>query len=203
MKKIYSFLIVSAIGASAFLSPSTVKAQALEQGNVSLDLYYGFGSLSKSFLKLITDNSTAKSSFLGPMGLKFEYMASDKIGVGAEFNYTSYNIEWNEVDSATSVNFNYKYTRTIVRIMPRFNIHFGSNENFDGYFGIAAGYRQAFNKWESNDPSYDGSTSGTLIPFAMRIALGGRYFFTDNFGIHMELGLGGGAMIHGGLSLKF
>ncbi|MFT7158553.1 MAG: hypothetical protein ACI8Q1_003586, partial [Parvicella sp.] len=33
--------------------------------------------------------------------------------------------------------------------------------------------------------------------------LGGRYFFTDNIGMNLEFGVGGGALIQGGLALKF
>ena len=39
-------------------------------------------------------------------------------------------------------------------------------------------------------------------PFSMRVCLGGRYFFTENYGLVGEIGLGG-ALVRAGLSIKF
>lgn len=203
MKKIYSLAIATGVLFAAFLAPRQANAQALEQGNSSLDIYYGSPSLLKTVIKSVTDNSSAKLSALGPVGAKFEYMVSDKVGVGLEYNYTSYDVTWNQVDSASQVNYHYEFKYAVNRIMPRFNIHFGSSENFDGYFGVAAGYRFGSVTYNSNDPNYNGSWKSNPIPFAMRVAVGGRYYFTDNFGLHLEFGLGGGSLLQGGLSFKF
>jgi hypothetical protein len=54
------------------------------------------------------------------------------------------------------------------------------------------------------DPFYEDDVKvKNLYPVAFRFALGGHYFFTDNVGIGMELGIGGGAIINGGLAFKF
>jgi hypothetical protein len=41
-----------------------------------------------------------------------------------------------------------------------------------------------------------------LLPFSMRLCTGIRYYFSDNIGANMELGLGG-PLVSLGLSLKF
>lgn len=193
--------IITALG--IFSAQPQAKAQALSQGNKAIDVYYGVFSVARS---LVNENAT-NIKFLGPIGFQFEYLASDKMGVGIDFNYTS--ITWEEdrtvTDSVTSNTTTYhdKASRTVIRFMPRFNIHFGSSESFDGYFGIAAGYRQATYKYTTNDPNYSDDSFSGSIPFAMRICLGARYYFTENIGVNMEMGFGGGALINAGLSFKF
>lgn len=202
MKKIIALFF----GVAMLTAPKT-NAQAVEAGNIIIEPYYGFLSVTNAAFKSLNDNSTAKFSSIGPFGGRFEYMVSEKIGIGIDGHMQNLSLSWtdNVTDTltGTSNKYNYKIYRNTVRIMPRINIHFGGSDKFDGYFGVAAGYRN--NKWgyESNDPNYKGdNTSLTLIPIAMRFALGGRYFFTPNIGLNMEIGLGGGTIIHGGLTFK-
>ena len=193
------------LGLSLILSvglSKNVNAQALEQGQSEIDVYYGGVSFGKAlWLELGGEDATAK--FLGVMGLKYEYMVSDKMGVGAEFNYTDMQLDWSDTDSASGTKYEYNIQRTVIRFMPRFNIHFGSSESFDGYFGVAAGYRSAKSTYSDNNPNNTDESIASLNPMALRLALGGRYFFTDNIGLHMEFGIGGGMLLHGGLSIKF
>lgn len=204
MKKMYSFLAGLLMFSGLLLNSNSASAQAVEQGNVTLDAYYGFPNFTTYLIRSFgdEDGTNTKATSLGPIGIKFEYMVSDKVGVGIDYNYTQVGVEWDSYDSSTSVSYHYKTTSKLHRIMPRFNIHFGSSENFDGYFSIGAGYRAKTYTLETNDPD-GGDTVPGLNPFAFRIALGGRYYFSDNIGMFMELGLSGGALVHAGLALKF
>lgn len=203
MKNILRPLAVLALALTTYISSNTISAQAVEEGNVTLDPYYGFFSVAKA-LFTATDNQTiVSSSFIGPVGLKGEYMFSDKMSIGAEFNYTAMSWQYDEVDSASSTVYHYTLDRNIVRFMPRLNIHFGGSENFDGYFGISAGYRNATYKLTSNNPNQKDDSVDGLIPIAMRFSLGGRYYFTENIGLLMEIGVGGGTIFHTGFSFKF
>ncbi len=205
MKKCITLLQALALTMMLFIgSTQKSNAQAMEQGNVGVNVYYGFPNLASYLIRSFADEGAdAKLTSIGPIGGNFEYMASDKVGVGLEVNYSSFGIEWDDADSASDVVYNYKASVNRTRIMPRFNIHFGASENFTGYFGIAAGYLMTKYKLTTNDPNRQNESSPGLLPFAMRIAFGGRYYFSDNIGIHMELVLGGGALIHAGLSFKF
>ena len=200
MKKIYTVLFGAVVIAA---SPTKVNAQAVEQGSIIVDTYYGFGTLTTAILKAVTDNSTAKVSSLGPIGARFEYMVSDKIGVGLDGHHVQNTVTWTDQDTSGSGNYSYEVKRSVIRIMPRMNIHFGGGDAFDAYFGIGAGWRQANFSSKSNDPNYSDESLKGVNPFAFRVALGARYFFTDNIGLNMEFGLGGGAMIHGGITAKF
>ena len=87
--------------------------------------------------------------------------------------------------------------------MPRFDYHFTDNDNFDGYFGIAAGFRKATWYTESSDPNFVDDELEGSIPIALRLAVGGTYYLIDNLGLNLELGLFGGGLVRGGLALKF
>jgi len=202
MKKIFTILF-----GSALLATTNVNAQAVTQGNVIIDGYYGFFSISNSWIRDVTSSNSSTFKSIGPVGGRFEYMVSDKIGIGLEGNYHDRQVNWTGTitDTITNTSKDYSYTvgRKTIRVMPRINIHFGGSDNFDGYFGVAAGYRSAGWYTVTNDPNYGNYGSGiTLIPVAIRLALGGRYFFTDNIGLNMEIGLGGGTMFHTGLTFK-
>jgi outer membrane protein W len=92
-----------------------------------------------------------------------------------------------------------------VRAQVRLNYHFDiSSPNFDSYIGVGAGTNNRFRKTLENGVDItenDGLANFTLLPVSMRIALGARYYFTDNIGLNMEIGLGG-PVLSGGLSIK-
>lgn len=203
MKIIYKTLLCTGVVILTVFTGQKSNAQAVEKGNTMIDAYYGYGTISSAFLKAISDNSSAKSRVIGPAGIRFDHMMSDKISLGLDVQYSSGQVTWTDKDTTNTITYNYEYNVTRLRFMPRFSIHFGSSDNFDGYFTISAGYRNTNRSWKTNDPSYDGSTDLNLVPFAFRLAVGGRYYFTDNIGIFMELGVSGGAIIHGGFSFKF
>ena len=88
--------------------------------------------------------------------------------------------------------------------MARLNYHFVQTDVVDAYLGFGAGYKHKTNKFETLDENaseYDFGVS--LIPVSLRLAIGARFFFTDFIGINMEMGLGGGPLLSGGVSLKF
>jgi len=183
---------------------------AVKEGNFIIDGYYGYPNLFASFLKTAYSNSGIlqqdfKVGSIGPVGGRFEYLLTDKIGLGFESNYTDTYVQWTELSSTPSGGtaiYTYKVSAPRIRFMPRFNLHFGKSEKVDGFFGVAAGYGKTTLKFETDDPSYVfSSISG--IPFAMRVGVGLRYFFIPNFGASLEFGVGGGPLLAAGLSGKF
>jgi opacity protein-like surface antigen len=181
-----------------------MQAQVVQKGTVLIDGYLGFPNLYKTVLQnnYGEGGNNLKVGGIGPLGGRIEYLIADKIGVGLDLNYSSASLTYTELNSVNGTLYDYKIGRSIFRAMPRFNFHFGNSDSFDGYAGVGSGYRSVNWTFESNDPFYNDESIGGLIPVAFRIFVGGRYFFTDLLGIHMEFGLGGGALMQGGLSLK-
>ncbi|MEX0968057.1 MAG: outer membrane beta-barrel protein [Bacteroidia bacterium] len=201
-------LIMALLAVMTF--PGKGNAQALEEGNIAVDVYYGFPNLFKSVVETTYANSGSEENVeiggIGPMGMRGEYMVSDDVGIGLEVNYTNTVVSYEE----SSINsfgefetYTYEVSVPRLRIMPRFSIHFGNSDNFDFYGAVAAGYNSTKFKFKTNDPNeeFDEEVKSPL-PVAFRIAIGGRYYFADLVGINMEIGLGGGALVCGGLSLR-
>jgi hypothetical protein len=203
MKKILvSLSLIAAI--------STTTAQ-VEQGNVIVDTYYGFPNLYTAVFKTTYANAQSNGAQanlnvrgFGPVGIRGEYLVTDKFGIGLDMHYQSSSVDFDEVDNsgATAVTYNYKFKTTKIVIMPSFNFHFLEEEKMDLYLQVAAGYGSRKFSFTSTEPGYSNPTVKGLFPVSFRTAVGYRYFFSDNIGINVALGLGG-PLVSGGLSFKF
>lgn len=196
MKK--TLLIFSAV----LLFSSFGSAQIIAKGNVLVDAYYGFPNLWTSVLKAAYAGSPTavgiKIGTFGPVGGRVEYLLSDKVGLGLDFQTANSSVSWTD-----STIYNYKVSANRIRFCPRINVHFGNSENLDLYGAFGIGYKNSTLKFTSNDPNF-GENSGniSLTPVTWRMAIGIRYFFTKNIGAGLEMGLGG-VLATAGLALKF
>mgnify|MGYP000029226369 CR=1 FL=1 len=77
------------------------------------------------------------------------------------------------------------------RFHVRANYHFVQEDNFDAYVGFGAGSNTRSFGYTTDFPNYSNEGfTGSLLPISARIALGTRYFFSDNIGLNLELGIG-------------
>ena len=103
-----------------------------------------------------------------------DFGVADKITVGGELFYRGRNygnVKYNSIGFLA--NGNYHFAKHIK----------GIPSNVDFYGGLSLGYynwSNNRNNWYYDSPYYD---SG----FAVRLQTGGRYFFTENFGVNAEL----------------
>lgn len=210
MKKVLLTLIVGTF----LMSSNSASAQAMSEGNVGIDLYYGFPNLYKTVLESsVSDSASALDvGGVGPLGLRFEYMLADKVGLGIDIAYNTTSVSYSEdvsIYNATTMSYDvtsydYKLSSPKIGVMVVFNYHFIDNDQLDLFGTIGAGYKNRSIELTSNDPNFvDESQSVTTIPVAGRIGLGMRYFFTDNIGINLGVGFGQGGILNGGLSFKF
>jgi len=200
-KKLLSMSLALFLRASFNVS----NAQSVEEGNVLIDVYSGGPNLYTSVLETIYINSGAEENIvfggIPAIGGRFGYMATDNISVGFEFNYTTTTIDFTEQSGTNNYSYNLSVPR--IRAMFRFELHFGQSDKFDFYWPIAAGYNSTKFNITSSDPDFIPETVTTLIPLAFRTGIGARYYIIENLGVNLELGLGGGPIIEGGIALKF
>ncbi|MFZ9028933.1 MAG: outer membrane beta-barrel protein [Crocinitomicaceae bacterium] len=194
--------------AAMFLIQMSASAQAVMQGNVLIDAYYGFPDLYKTTLRNAyneSGNQNLKLGGIGPIGGRLEYMLSDKFGLGLDIAYTSATVTYNRdtVNMSGPVTYEDKVGTKKIGGMVTFNYHFVENDKLDAYAMLGAGYRQRTWFYESTDPDFQGDEIKGLIPVAFRIGAGMRYFFTENIGMNLALGLGQGGLINGGITAKF
>jgi hypothetical protein len=217
MKKIFMLF-----GATFALTTATFAQTQTEAGNIIIDPYVG--TMQSNILRgepTFDGGETISNWKLNGgqfgYGLRAEYMVAEKFGIGLGFNYvksgsnydvTSTEIVYNQqtmMNEEVTRTYNWDYTSVRIRAMLRMNYHFVQTDNVDAYTGFGVGYKSASRTWTVEDPN--ANTDGleqerALIPVAARIALGTRIYFTDNIGMMIELGAGGGQPIQVGLSVK-
>jgi hypothetical protein len=129
------------------------------------------------------------SSWGIPVYLGLDYGVHKDITVGGELSFRSYHENWKS----------YKYSHSVIGISGNANYHFNSLLNIPADWDFYAGPNIGFYVWNSpND--YEGPHSSGL---GYGGQIGGRYYFTDKFGINLEFG-GNNAFSNGkfGISIK-
>lgn len=197
------------------------------QGSFSVDPYIGVPNWAISlFFNQYDGNETNIQDYkvVGSMlsyGARLEYMASDRVGVGADFNYevSGYSFKFDDYvydpngNTLTDANgdplitqYQTTYSAKKMRAMFRLNYHFVQEEKIDMYAGFAGGYKSVNRGSETNPTTSsftDANLNGALVPVTLRIAIGTKMYFTQNIGAHVELGAFGGGLLQAGLSVKF
>lgn len=197
--KTYLKLIISTI---IFFNGANCHAQTHNEGAMIVDVYYGSPNITsvllKHFMKKASNVEYLRYKNFGPIGAKFEYMVTDEIGVGIDFNYSNRFISYTDIaiDSNQVYDTSYvSFTGPKFRGMGRLNYHFYDSYDFDAYFSVGVGYNFL-------NPLLEGSEFKNFLALAFRLNLGGRYYFKENIGLNLELGLGGGGVIQGGISYR-
>lgn len=220
--KTHRILLLTA--ASLLFNIGTSFAQ-LEEGDVFIDIHHGLLGGKKGVIYTLIENADAtseididgnlKTSYLGPIGGRVEYMIDDKISIGLESNYTKRVAEWtdentesvynpttDEYETSTS-SVDYTLTQSIIRIMVRTNYFFVNEEKYQIGFSNSLGYRMVRWDFKPFDDYYTDILTLSTWPLAYRGAFNLHYYFIPNLGINAEIGFSGGAYVNAGLSAKF
>jgi hypothetical protein len=205
MKRVLTFfgaLLIATIGFN-----SSAYGQ-VEEGNIIIDPYYGYPNFGNAFIGSLEDGiDDVNITGIGPCGLRAEYMLADNFGMGIDFIYNSISgsgtVDSLNTDGTVFASYDTKVFMRRYRVQLRANYHFVQTGSLDAYVGFGAGTNIRTFGFKSDYPDFDGDNfTGALLPVSARIALGARYYFTDNIGFNTELGLGG-PLLSLGVSLKF
>ena len=184
-------------------------SQITSRGTLFVDSYYGLSISNFTF-----DGDQIKrnnSTFVGPLGLKAEFMVTQKIGIGADYTYSKqskddvklvYNATTSLIESNKIDNF---YQSTKNTLMFTFNYHVLNNKIFEAAFNFGLGMRS--NKLNFDPSSITSSVNTNSLlwsnsSFTSRIGFTVRAFITDHIGVNVSVGFGRGGLINGGLSFK-
>jgi opacity protein-like surface antigen len=142
------------------------------------------------------------SKNLNHICLRADYQLNTDFSVGLELTYASQTFEYYRTYTSYVSNvpvshdslFSAKASK--IRFLAKLGYHLNISERFDAYGTAGFGFKQ-FN-YSTND-SY--LTTANLIneisPVAIRGSIGGRFFVSENFAIHVEAGIGGPIMQFG------
>lgn len=203
-----SSLFAQNLEASSMITKANNEKNLVEKGKNFVNLYYGV-SLLNSFYKAVASASATelKVRGIGPVGLVYEHLVTDNIGIGGEFSYSTTKVTYRE-EAFTSIGgitptYDYTWEFSTIRAMFRANFHFADSDKFDAYGLLSAGYRRNSFTFTSNDPLGDTNIKiPNFIPFGFKPGIGFRYFFTSNIGLNLEIAAGT-PVLCGGLSFKF
>lgn len=166
-----------------------------------------FGTIKKHFDYV--DNFSVGGSIFG-FGGKAHYMVLDRLSVGIDINQetSGCSFDYKEYDSTLQLNvdFHVDYTSQKTRFLIRSDFHFINTDHLDMYIGLGLGYKHVKRTIVATEPHFDDqklNIKGAIFPVASRIALGTRYYFTNNIGLFGELGVFGGSLLQAGLTVKF
>ncbi len=113
------------------------------------------------------------------------------IGVGGYFGYQTAKYNDN----------GYGWKLTNMLIGPRGTFHYPLVDKLDTYAGILLGYHIVKWKYTGNSSAFENNSTGSAVYFSGFI--GARYYFSDNFGVYVELGSGSLGLANLGVALKF
>jgi outer membrane immunogenic protein len=124
-----------------------------------------------------------------PVYVGLDYGVHPDITIGGELSYRSH------YDNVVGIHYNY----SVIGISGNGNYHFNTILNIPRNWDFYAGANVGFFIWSYSN-NYNGTHSSEL---GIGGQIGGRYYFTDKFGINLEFG-GGNAFSGGkfGITLK-
>ena len=162
-----------------FLATATASAQALGQNKFQINGGVGI------------------SGWGVPVYLGADYGIARDVTIGAEVSYSSKKVSSGYFEDRYSiigfgVNGNYYFDR-ILRLPREFNLYAGATL---GYYNISN--TQTYSGPSSLQPYYERLYTSSFASSGVNLQLqiGGRYFFTKNLGVNLELG--GGSFAFGG-----
>ena len=205
MKKLKTIFAVLTV--FVFCNASKVNAQgAFEKGKSYASLGYGYSLLNYKnlFFSGVNFTSTLKTSGFGPIGLKYEYAISDKIGIGFSAGYTKSSVTLTDnLSTSGSEQYTYKYSFSKLTITPRLNFHLGGdNKKIDPYIGFGVGFKKVNYGFTTTDSNYKAANISGIIPMSFEASFGCRFLFSENLGGFAEIGAGHG-FLQVGLVGKF
>ena len=164
----------------------------IEAGQNILNGYYGLDFFQTLYKNTFKGKSNLETSEIGPAGLVFEHVVTQKFGFGVEIGYGRLVASYTEKSNYNYLGSNtyaYQYSLSTFRAQIRMNFHFVHTEHYDVYSILNFGYRAVKYSFESNDPSAKNESEDSPIPFGIKSGIGIRYF-SQNSGIFIEMAYG-------------
>ncbi len=170
---------------------ANAQTSTFEKGTKVFNLGVGFGgNYYSGYNTGITRTPLIGASF--DIGVKDGILDKGTIGVGGYVAYKGYKYE---------SGYGYGWKSTNLVIGPRGTFHYPLVDKLDTYVGVLLAYHIVSEKQTGNWEGYNYSASSSSVYFSGFI--GARYYFSEKFGLMLELGsgnLGSGTI---GIALKF
>jgi len=212
LQKDFSFYNIDST--KRFVKPQDL-GKVFGEGAIAVTAGYGYPSWGQVLFNFVIPKDTMvmwgytdyTTKVFGPLHFRAEIGLSKFIGMGISINYETYGGKWTRLYFVQANNrdesFNENLTVTSFSVMPRFNLHFAVTNQIDPYCGVGVGYHLTTYKFHSDFPNATNNNieEKGVIPIGFETTVGLRIYFSDSFGIYMEMGVAK-SLIQGGLALK-
>lgn len=202
MRKL-KIISVSLLSMFTILGLNSLNAQVLSKGDFLFDAYIGTPKIYEltnrnAIKRFEREDGYMKFSGFQALGVRSEYMISNRIGLGLDASYSNFKVSTLSFGDAKQTDY-----QTLAG-MVTFNYHFlKRSEKFDlhGILGLGAAIRTSTEI--TYLPRYQRDENVLNHNLAVKLGLGARYFITDKIGLNLSVGYGEGPFINGGISIKF
>jgi opacity protein-like surface antigen len=176
-----------------------------EKKAIVASIGYGMLNLVKQGVFVQSFNfSKKKVSSLGPIVLGGEYGITNNLGLGIQVGLGRIK----GVYTQPGVVGGQDYVETIIyrslQVLGKLNYHINLLRDVDAYVGAGLGVTVDRFTTKNNLSTGTIFTSGNSVsPLAYTLAVGGRYYFTPQFGAYAEIGYVNGSLLQLGLVARF
>jgi hypothetical protein len=199
LKKIFFGATLMLAGAFSMQAQTDDIVRTKGEGDFYINPFYGSSSIPTMLMKGAFSD-VENFTVIGPAGINIEYMFSDIIALGVEVSYSLVSMDYTD-DQDFAANIKLQN----IRVYPRLTFHINEleTEKVIPYAVIGTGFKSTRREF-STDNSIEEvpDVFEASLPFALRLAMGSRFYLTDNFGFSLELGIGGGSLLNTGLVFK-
>ena len=170
---------------------AAAQTPSFEKGDKVINLGVGIGGNYYSGFTSGLNRTPFLSASLD-IGIVDGILDKGTIGIGGIVGFSS--VKWTDAD--------FGWKESNILIGPRGTFHYPLVDKLDTYAGLLLGYHIVSYKYTGSSGFGSAYTSsGSAVYFSGFI--GARYYFTDSFGIMLELGSGGLSLANFGVALKF
>jgi outer membrane protein W len=178
----------------------TLPAQSFEKGKTFVSLGYGLFHLGTLHKKEIVEGGIVDIRMdnyaVLPLALQLEYGLAENLSLGLSAYYERYAYKYSFIPLFGTERFNQTEDIELISAIARSNYHLSIKQSrWDPYFGFGLGITRLLNNADNWPWDKDYHLTGEL-------RVGGRYFFSENIGAHLEIGLGT-IFVQTGLTVKF
>lgn len=182
----------------------------LKKDDYLFEVAYGYPFMPLNDSYFMSNSSARTTKVLkntNYLCLRSDYQLNDEYSVGLELTYAQAMYQYNRsypaaFNGSTTITYKdslFEAKSTKLRFLVKMAYHFNISEKLDLYGTAGFGFKQF--TVSTRDSYYSSTDNYNVIPVAIRLSVGGRFFLTDNWAICAEGGLGG-PLMQIGLSLK-
>lgn len=157
--------------------------------------FSAIGGIVTAFGDALAGTGTNTSKSLPAIQVNYDYGVTKRISVGAGISYQSFSIDVENYtfldDSLNLVTESFGVSANRFVAGARLMFHYANDDKIDLYSGVRLNYKTMNVSTTSTDDALNLDAFNVALPFGVQVvAIGARFYVTDNIGLSAELAIG-------------